>query len=121
MLPKSQNNPSVFTQVTIDLSIALHITDNFRHPEGAVASNLLLFRFPPVTVPKVTVAENCDSVLKENEIRFPEYCWVLSDADFCPPQGLFHNSLDLRTCTSDPRHIEADLSLGSLSSWHMQN
>ena len=77
MFPKTDDTPAAFFQSSIDKTIPRAITLNFWKP-------ICLIRFvflapalpPPISVPKLTVTKDSNSLTDDHEIRFAQD-WIL--------------------------------------------
>lgn len=58
-LPDSDDRPTLFSEPTINLFIPSNIALDFLHPEFPIGFNSSSLSFPIVTVPKLTIKEDC--------------------------------------------------------------
>lgn len=87
--PEPNHQPSLALQSSGDFFIPLHVPLNFRHPIVPVGFDPLIAVFPVVPVPVVRVAENCDFILRNDNIRLSYEFLVILSISYAPlPQGL---------------------------------
>jgi hypothetical protein len=71
VLPDSQYTPAPVSKRFVNETVAIPIAPKFSLPKNAIRSwHAAVFR---TTVPKATINENSDALLRKNKIRLTEY------------------------------------------------